>query len=159
MIAVCPVCHLSYEIKKPSARARCAACSCVFGASRKKVSAAAKLVSAALMFSFLLFGIFAASLYLERKAAAPDMVVAITSAAPAGHSMAIKGKITNRTDSMRPVPKIIAVMTDADSAVERIGFFAPSPLLIGGESIEFFEKINYTIANPVKITLEFSDED
>ncbi|MDR0319372.1 MAG: hypothetical protein LBH81_01385 [Rickettsiales bacterium] len=160
MISQCSVCGVSYDVKKPKSQSvRCVACGNVWTAGGREASAAKKFIIALALFLLLVFASAAAFWYMEESGAPEPMRVAMESARMGAGCITVDGRVLNQTDSLRRVPKIAAVVSGADGTSERILFTVPSPQLLGGESVEFSEKIEYNVQNPKTIRLELSDED
>jgi hypothetical protein len=145
---------------------RCAACGNVWIPSFHSTSVKSKIIVVVSTFLLLILLAFAVSFHDERSNAIPPLKAAIHSTdlssrgANAGlRHITIQGAITNQTDSILRVPTLTAVLTDTTGNTERVRFPSPSPLLIGGESVEFSEEIEYNISNPIKISIEFGKDD
>jgi len=124
------------------------------------MSLASKLALSVGAFLILLLTVFALSLHFERAEELAPLKLTLIEAAPnRTPTFSLRILIKNQTDSMLHIPKLNALVADGLGNTEIIGFHSPTPLLIGGESVEFEREISYTTKNPRTITVEFANRD
>jgi hypothetical protein len=110
-------------------------------------------------FFLLLLVSFGAVVYLEQMSIPEPIQVSLTSVkTEPGNILVLGVKIKNQTDSIIKVPEINAAIISSNRKKESILFYPSTPLLIGGEEVEFEQRIEYNAGRPHSITLTLPKE-